>query len=147
MGYWGGVGMSRILGIDVGDKRVGIALSDPSGSFATPHTTLLRAGGAAEDGILQLVQEHGVEVVVVGLPLGAGGERNPQCDKVGRFCRRLSKRAAVRIVFVDEHLSSEDAQEKLRASGRSHFKKEEVDAVAAALILQAHLDTKERPQS
>lgn len=134
--------MPRILGLDVGDKRVGIALSDPSGSFATPHTTLQRAGGAAEEGILSLVKEHGVEILVVGLPLGAGGERNPQCEKVERFCRRLTKRAAIKIVFVDEHLSSEEARDRLRASGRSSFDKEEIDAAAAALILQAHLDAK-----
>lgn len=132
--------MERILGIDVGDKRVGVALSDPLGRCASPQPTLLRAGGKAEAQILNILQEYGIKLLVVGMPFGADGSRNGQCEKVENFCRRLRKRANVEIVYVDEHLSSEEAKERLQASGVKSFSKEDIDATAATLILQSYLD-------
>jgi putative Holliday junction resolvase len=132
--------MERILGLDVGDKRVGVALSDPSGRYTSSLPTLLRAGGKAEDEILRLIELHGVKIVVVGLPLGAGGEKNEQCLKIENFCRRLLKRALVAVVYVDEHLTSEEAKERLQAMGRRDFSKGDVDAMSASLILQSYLD-------
>ena len=128
--------MAVILGLDVGTKRVGLALSDPEGKYAMPHRTVLRARGAAETEILKLIAAHGVLIVVAGIPLGRDGSMNEQCLKVQNFCRRLKKRANVTITYVDEHLSSEDAKYKLRSAGRRSFAPEEIDAVAASIILQ-----------
>lgn len=132
--------MGLILGIDVGTKRVGIAITDPDGRYALPHKTVLRAQGAAEAEILKLIASHRVHIVVVGLPLGRDGSKNDQCLKVQNFCRRLKKRVNVEIVYVDEHLSSEEAKEKLRSTGRRSVASEEIDAVAASIILQCYLD-------
>ena len=109
--------MERILGIDVGDKRVGVALSDPQGRYALAHSTVLRAAGEAESRLVALIQEHAVRTIVVGLPLGADGSRNPQCAKIENFCRRITKRAAVEVIYVDEHLTSEEAKEQLQSRG------------------------------
>ena len=133
-------GMERILGLDVGDKRVGIALSDPGGQYAVSHPTSVRAAGRAEAEILRLIELHQIKRVVVGLPLGVDGARNEQCARVEQFCRRLCKRAVVTIIYVDEYLSSEEAKERLRTTGKNDFSKEELDAAAAAVILQGFLD-------
>ena len=132
--------MAVIIGLDVGTKRVGIAISDPQCRYALPQKTVLRARGAAEAEILKLIAAHGVLLIVAGLPLGRDGSRNDQCLKVENFCRRLKKRANVEIAYVDEHLSSEDAKDKLRSAGRRQIAPEEIDAVAASIILQGYLD-------
>jgi putative holliday junction resolvase len=131
-----------ILGLDVGDKRVGVAMSRSlSGPvFALP--TLLRAQGNAEQEILSLIEKHKATTLVVGLPLGENGEATKQSDKVRSFCRRLERRAAVNIVFVDEYLSSAEALEELnlnRADEIEARRKGLIDAAAACRILEAYL--------
>lgn len=132
-----------LLGLDVGDKRVGVAMLSKGGMLATPVGTFLRAGGKAESEILTLISKHSIETVVVGLPLSDDGEKNEQCQKVEAFCRRLGKRIQVRIEFVDEYSSSYDAEEKIRSSGkRAKALKQKgiIDAAAATIILQTYLD-------
>lgn len=129
-----------ILALDVGTVRVGTALS--SGILAQPHQTFERAQGVAEKEILSLIAERQIEILVVGLPLGDNGERTRQCDDVERFVRRLTRRAKVSIVFVDEYASSATAAERLRESGRGRksVASGTLDAGAAAVILQDYLD-------
>jgi putative Holliday junction resolvase len=134
--------MGGILGLDVGTKKVGIAFSDPHNRYAIPHKTVIRAGGKAENEILKLIAARSVDLVVAGLPLGRGGERNDQCLKVENFCRRLQKRAQFDIAFVDEHLSSEEAKDKLGSIGKRARLRGDIDAVAASIILQSYLDSK-----
>ncbi|MBN8549185.1 MAG: Holliday junction resolvase RuvX [Deltaproteobacteria bacterium] len=135
--------MTVLLALDVGDKRVGIAMAGAGSSMATPHSTVERAAGRAEREILALIKQHKIERMVVGLPLSDDGQKNEQCLKVERFCRRLQKRVQVDIQFVDEYASSYEAEEKLRSagvSGRQLKKDGFLDAASAAVILQSFLD-------
>ena len=135
--------MPRIIGLDVGDKRVGTALSDAEGRLATPHQTFERAGGRAERAIVALANEHHVRTLVVGMPYGADGSKNPQCDRVEQFCRRLQRRMRCDIIYVDEYLSSVEAEERLNQSGgkRRSRLSGEIDAASATLLLQEYLDS------
>ena len=138
--------MPIILGLDVGDVRVGVALSDLSALIASPFATYDRAQGRAEKAILELCQNRNVSIIVVGLPLNDDNSKNEQCLKVENFCRRLLKRVALEIHYVDEYASSVDAEERLAVSrGRKNGRgraKGELDAAAAAIILQTFLDQK-----
>ncbi|MCB9030436.1 MAG: Holliday junction resolvase RuvX [Deltaproteobacteria bacterium] len=136
--------MSIVLGIDVGDVRVGLALSDEQRKVATPYKTVQKSQGNAEKEILTLIEQRGIDTLVVGLPLNAKGEKTEQCQKVEAFCLRLQKRASITIHFVDEHLTSEAAKERLGLSGakaQAAHKKGLIDSVAASIILQEYLDS------
>jgi putative Holliday junction resolvase len=135
--------MSVVIGLDVGDKRVGVAISDSSQLLASPHSILDRAQNRAEKAILELIETHHCQELVVGLPLGADNSENEQCQKVKNFCRRLQKRVSIELYYIDEFGSSMEAEERLRDNRRPrrhNGKKEEIDAAAAAIILQAFLD-------
>lgn len=133
------------MGVDFGTKRVGLAVSDPTGTVATPLETVHRRAGKrpplAE--LERIGKSLGVEHVVVGLPLDLKGEENDWCKEVRDVGRRLGERLGVGVSFVDERLTSVRANAAVRASGlpkREREKKERVDAAAAQLILQAFLD-------
>ena len=134
--------MGTILGIDVGDRRVGIAVADSGQGLAVPLRTVERAQGNAEREILALVTERGVELIVAGLPLGEQDEETLQSERVRQFCRRLSRRSPVEIRFHDEYGSSIDAEQRLLQlrGRRSRIEKAEIDAYAAALILNSFLE-------
>lgn len=130
-----------ILGIDVGDKRVGVALGSAAPYFISPVATYARANGEAERELLELVEQRGVSLIIAGLPLGARGELNDQCSKVQKFCRRLQRRSTVQVQFIDEYASSIEAAEILdsvRSLGNSPASG--VDAAAAAVILKRFLE-------
>ena len=134
-----------MLGVDFGEKRVGLAVSDPTGKVATPLETVQRRAGKrpplAE--LERIGKSLGVEHVVVGLPLDLRGEETDWCREVREVGRKLAERLGVSVSFVDERLSSVRAQRAVRGSGlrkREREKKERVDAAAAQLILQAWLD-------
>ena len=141
-----------ILGLDIGDSRVGVASCEDSSGIATPLITLERANGAAEKELLRLIAVHSVKVLVAGLPLSEDGTRSPQCESVEKFCRRISKRVAVEVRFIDEYSSTAEAEERFRESrvGRSRKKSAQerhkgvIDALAAAIILQSYLDAQKR---
>lgn len=133
-----------ILGLDVGDKRVGVAFSHRDSGVATPYATLDRAGGNAEQDIINLVKELGVDLVLIGLPLGENGEVGEQCRKIGKFSKRLRKRISVKIVYIDEYATSIEAAELL-AKGRStkmikKLGKGAIDALSAMLIVSSYLN-------
>lgn len=128
-----------LLGIDVGEKRVGVALSNESETIASPLAAFSRAKAGAEKEIKELIQKHGVRTVVAGLPLSADGQRTDQCEDVENFCRRLLKRNDIEIMYMDEYLSSEEAKERLGLGGNPSKKEREkglVDAMSASIILQ-----------
>ncbi|RMD86415.1 MAG: Holliday junction resolvase RuvX [Candidatus Dadabacteria bacterium] len=138
--------MPVILGLDVGSRKVGIALSDESAMLATPHSTVERNGRKAENAILKLIKELGIKTVVVGLPYSTSGERTPICREIENFCRRLMKRANIRVEYMDESLTTVEAEAKLRESGKrigDMRKKGMLDAAAAAIILQSYLNLKD----
>jgi len=135
----------RVLGVDFGERRVGLAVSDPTGKIATPLQTVQRRAGKrpplAE--LERIGKSLGVEHVVVGLPLDLRGEETDWCREVRDVGRKLAERLGVSVSFVDERLSSVRAERAVRGSGlpkREREKKERIDAAAAQLILQAWLD-------
>jgi putative Holliday junction resolvase len=135
----------RVLGVDFGEKRIGLAVSDPTGRIATPLDTVHRRAGKrpplAE--LERIGKSLGVQHVVVGLPLDLRGEETDWCHEVRDLGRKLAERLGVEVSFVDERLSSVRAQRAVRDSGlrkQEREKKERIDAAAAQLILQAWLD-------
>lgn len=131
-----------ILSLDVGEKRVGVALC-PSGTLAIePLRALKRGGGEAERVVLELIVTHAVDLVVAGLPLDARDQLTEQCENVQRFCRRVQKRSGVEVEYQDEYLSSEEAKEYLGLSGREAREKRssgEIDSISAMIILRRFL--------
>lgn len=135
--------MSRLIALDVGDVRVGVALSDERHLTATPYNVYKRGNSEAEKAILKLISEEAVDTVIVGLPLSVKGEETAQSRKVRKFCERLKKRADIKVVFEDEYLSSEEAKQRLSSKERKalrEHKKGMLDSIAASIILQQYLD-------
>jgi putative Holliday junction resolvase len=138
----------RILGLDMGERRVGVAISDPTGTVARPLQALVR-GSREEDfaAIAALVTEHDVGLVVVGQPLSLDGTQGPQARRVTRYAEALAAHLPVRVVLWDERFTTVAADEILR---QDRGKKErqraratgELDAIAAAVILQSYLDSR-----
>ena len=132
----------RILGIDHGSRRIGVAISDPSWLLAHPLATI--EGGTEEsrlDRLVQIVEGYDVRTIVVGMPLTMKGEEGRQAEEVRRFVAKLARRVSVPIRAWDERLSSRAARRHLRASGRKPGRNRAlVDQAAAVEILQSYLD-------
>jgi putative Holliday junction resolvase len=142
----------RTLAIDLGSRRVGLALSDAGGRLATPHDVLsVSSAQHALDPITALVNREGVKRLVVGLPLNMDGSVGPQARATIAWAGELARRTATAVVFVDERLSSFDAEQQIVARKRGgeritrKRKKAQLDALAAASFLQAFLDGRLRP--
>lgn len=135
--------MGRYLGLDVGDRRIGIALSDEMHWIASPHSVYTRVGwGPDVKYILSLYQQNGCEKLVCGLPKNMDGSVGFQAEKVLAFAEKL-KEAGMDVVFQDERLSTVSAHDALIEGGmRREDRKDTVDKVAAAVILQQYLDKK-----
>ena len=135
----------RALGVDLGSRRIGLALSDSEGRLATPLEVLKRSGSMAADhaAIATVVAERQVETVVVGLPLSLDGSAGPAALAVRSEVGRLAKAVDVPVTTCDERLSTAEAERSLRACPPGRAKQRQVvDMVAAAVILQAWLDTR-----
>ena len=139
----------RALGIDVGERRVGLAVSDPSGTLATPHVTIEHRGSLRElidriaDEIRRLSADEPITAIVVGLPLRLDGTPNDATSRARQVAAALEQRAGVSVVFQDERLSSREAESRLAVRERDWRKrKKRLDAAAAAVILQDYLDTR-----
>ena len=136
----------RVLGIDVGRRRIGLAISDPSRTLARPLATLTVDGG---DGV-ELVAGHirrlaaeddGLETIVVGVPARLDGSPTDETTRVRAFMEALGARTAIPIVGEDERLTSREAESRLAVSERDWRKRKvKLDAAAAAVILQDYLD-------
>lgn len=139
----------RILGLDVGDRRIGLAISDPNGQVAVPLRTLKRAAqDGAVEAIAALVAEENVEAIVVGLPLRLDGSAGSQAESVKEFVRKLLPAVNVPVTLWDERLSTVQAEQLLRRGGPGSRKgKAEQDALAAAIILQGYLDSRPGKQA
>lgn len=135
----------RILALDVGDRRVGVAVSDPLGMLARPLLVLVRRSREADyKAIARLVEEQEANRVVVGHPLEMHGEVGPQAQRVERYAAGLAEHLAVPLVFWDERLSTAEAERMLHEAGESSRQyRGRLDAVAAAVILQSYLDAVE----
>ena len=144
----------KILCLDIGTKRVGVAASDPMGWMAQPIEVLVRRGGRKDfDAIAALVRELAADRIVVGLPLDAEGEAGPQAEKVKRFAERLGAhlKAAdidVPIELWDERYSTATAEARLIDADVSRQRRREViDKMAAAVILEDYLRAHEPPDA
>ncbi|MDD5082024.1 MAG: Holliday junction resolvase RuvX [Dehalococcoidales bacterium] len=133
---------TRILGLDIGDRRIGVALSDPDGKLATPFSIIDCQDDTADvAAIIAIVNQQQVERIIVGLPRSMDGALGRQAEKVAAFTRRLSAQTPVPVEFRDERLTTVSARRLIReANNRKSKKKTRDDAIAAALILQGYLD-------
>ena len=132
----------RVLALDVGDVRIGVALSDETGTLASGLVTL-RSVGPRKDAqaVAALVGEHQAEEVVVGLPLRLDGTLGSRGEQILAFVERLRRVLRVPVVTRDERLTSVAADERLAEAGvKRRDRKARIDQAAAALILQEHLD-------
>jgi putative holliday junction resolvase len=140
------MGQQRIsaLGLDVGKKRIGVAGCDGTGLIATGLTTIERRSFQQDvDAIRQIVNDRQVEVLVVGLPFTMGGTLGFQAKQVQKFAGRLAQALQLPIEYVDERLTSFQAEQLLQAENRSPSRhKALIDRKAAAIILQQWLDEK-----
>ncbi len=141
----------RLLALDVGDRRVGVAVCDELGVIATPLTVVHRTSKAEDFArIAALIREHGVEGLVVGHPLNDDGTAGPQAQRIERYAAALDEALHAEgldlpSVLWDEYRSTQRAQEAMIASGRKvRERRARIDAVAAAFILQDYLDTRRR---
>lgn len=132
----------RVLGIDFGERRIGLAISDPEGRLAVPLTTIERTTDRAAIGrIADLARREGVGRLVVGEPKGLDGGRGEAAERARRFAGKLAEALALPWEAVDEALTSVEAEQRLTAAGvdvRRH--PERIDAVAAQILLQEALD-------
>ncbi len=141
----------KTLALDVGDARVGVAISDPTGFLASPLTILKRSADTVDE-IAALVRKHEVTTVLVGLPLNMDGTKGFQAKKVERFAEKIKEAldttlpgnaASISIIFEDERVSTQDAREmRLQRGVKKMKRRERVDAEAAAIFLQEYLDRK-----
>lgn len=137
--------MPRILGVDYGERRIGLAVSDPSATIAQPLPTLQRRAGKRPpvQAVADLARAWEAEAVVVGLPLTLDGDESEWTREVRGFGDRLAERTGLPVHFVDERMTSVRAERAVRSLGLRRAEREDkrrVDAAAAVLILQAFLD-------
>jgi putative Holliday junction resolvase len=133
----------RVVGLDLGGRRIGVAVSDAAGTVATPHSVLERDGDPARDhaAVAALVAELGAARVVVGLPLSLDGTEGPAAAAVRDEVVQLAAALPVPVDVHDERLSTVTAERALRAQKvRPRDRRRAVDQVAAAVILQSWLD-------
>ncbi len=133
----------RIAAFDIGDRRIGVAVSDPFNSYAMPCDTYFRTGNLREDAqnIARIASELGVGRIVCGLPLNADGTRSVQTDKTERFLQALRAATALPVVTEDERYTTREARRDLVSVGVStkSDKRKQVDSIAAAYILESYL--------
>lgn len=132
----------KIMGIDFGLKRIGIALSDIMGFLASPYTTLYRLEEQKDlEFIKKIITDNKVETVVFGLPLEMSGNSGEIVNYTKDFAEKLKNLTGVKIVFVDERLSSVEAEEQLKLTIKDWKKRKQLlDQVSASIILQSYLD-------
>lgn len=132
----------RILGLDIGDKRIGLAVSDELGITAQPVGTLERSGGSADfDRIIETAGECGATEIVAGLPKRLNGTPSAQTAKVESFLSELKKRTDIPVQTWDERLTTTSAEASLiEANVRRRSRRRVIDSVAAQIMLQHYLD-------
>jgi putative Holliday junction resolvase len=134
--------MKRTLGIDIGDARVGVAISDELGMLAHPLETIPVKAGGVEKRILSLAKDRDVQAIVVGMPRNMNGTFGPAAEKARVFIEKLKAEATCPVISWDERLSTVAAQRSLQEAGRkAKDHRSVIDQVAAQIILQSWLDS------
>jgi len=139
----------RILGLDVGNKRIGVAISDPLGIAAAGLETIQRTNTQADlEQVAAIAERHGAKQIVIGLPLNMDGTSGEQAEKARAFGRKLAQATGLSIVYEDERLSTISAIKTLTIQGvKTGHNKGLVDRQAAAIILQKFLERATPPSS
>lgn len=133
----------RILGLDIGERRVGVAVSDPAGRVATPLKVLPAPLSADSRALIRLAEDYDIEQLVIGLPLSLDGTEGPQAARVREEGERLARILRVPVVYHDERLSSAQAERLMAEAGADgRARRGSVDMVAASIILQSYLDAR-----
>ena len=132
----------RILGLDVGSKTIGVAISDPLGWTAQGIDTIRRKNKEQDIELVhKICKDYGVETIVIGLPKNMNGTLGPQGEKVIKFCELLEEETGIKIEYWDERLSTVAAERTLiQGNVRRENRKGVIDMVAAVIILQGYLD-------
>ena len=141
----------RVLGLDLGSKRIGLAVSDTEASFAFPAGTLRSTGRKADiAAVCEIIAEREIGAVVVGLPRHMDGRHGPEAAAAERFAAALQKSSGVPVETLDERLTSQEAERVLLAQGQAPSRsRPRVDEIAAAILLRTYLqmrDEAERPE-
>ncbi len=133
---------TRLLGLDLGAKTIGLALADGSLIVASPHATIRRTKFTADaEELRRLIEQHGIGGLVIGLPVNMDGSEGPSCQSVRQFAANLLERFDIPIAFWDERLSTAAVTRTLIEADVSRKRRAEVvDKMAAAYILQGALD-------
>jgi putative Holliday junction resolvase len=134
------------MGIDFGDRRLGIAISDPGATVAgSPSVLHVKNQQEAISRISKLVEEEDVAEIVVGLPLSLSGAEGPQAERVRKFVKLLSRASGIEIALWDERFSTAEAEKlMLPLAKKTRRQKGKRDLIAAVLILQSYLDSRTR---
>lgn len=137
--------MERILGLDVGDRYIGVAVSDLLRFTAQGVTTIKRSSKVNDfKAIEDLLNEYKIKKVVVGLPKNMNGTMGPQSEKVIKFAEKIKNKFKIDIIYIDERLTTISAERVLIESEvRRENRKKVIDKIAATYILQTYLDRKE----
>ena len=132
----------RIMGLDVGDKTIGVAVSDLMGLTAQGVKTIKRVGNKKDiEALKEIIKERQVNKIVSGLPKNMNGTLGPQGEKVIKFCELLEEETGIKIEYWDERLSTVAAERTLiQGNVRRENRKGVIDMVAAVIILQGYLD-------
>ncbi len=134
--------MKRALGIDPGDARIGLAISDELGMLAHPLETILVKSGDPIERIAAIVERDKIGIIILGMPRNMNGTYGPAAEKTKTFAEKLKAKVACEIKFWDERLTSVAAQKSLHETGRNVKQSRSViDQVAAQMILQGWLDS------
>jgi len=144
------VQVARVVGLDIGERRIGVAISDATGTLARPLRVLVRGGSDADalrlvaDEIARLAtEEDGLAAIVVGLPRRLDGTPNEMTPRVQAFAEQLRAASRLPVVLQDERLSSREAESRLALRDKDwRSRKKKLDAAAAAIVLQDYLDSR-----
>ncbi|MDE0885815.1 MAG: Holliday junction resolvase RuvX [Myxococcota bacterium] len=132
----------RVLGLDLGSKRIGLAVSDPDASIAFPAGTLRSTGRKADIiAVCQLIEEREIGAVVIGLPRHMDGRHGPEAQAAEKFAAALRRASGLPVETLDERWTSQEAERSLAAQGHNSKRtRAHVDEVAAAIILRTYLE-------
>ena len=132
----------RYLGLDIGEVRIGVAVSDELGSIASPVAMIPRRSDVVTE-LKKLIARYTPAALVVGLPVGLSGREGPQAQATREYAAELAEAVGLPIEYYDERMSSSIAEQTLISQGtRREKRKQQIDAMAAAVILQGYLDNR-----
>lgn len=133
--------MERYVAFDIGDKRIGVAISDPFNTYALPSLTYFRKGFTVDaEALARIAREKGATVIICGLPVNFDGTEAVQTEKTRKFIEALKEKVNIPVVCEDERFTTKMAHETLISEGmRREKRKNYVDALAAANILDGYL--------